>query len=112
VPRAPEEVLGVVSVRGKVLAMLDLRRRLRLPEPPPTRAARILVLPSPDRDPVALYVDHVLHVQRLADSEIEPPETAFGSECGEHLIGLGRQGGVLLVLIDVEPLLGSWARRP
>lgn len=105
VPRAPEEVMGIVSVRGKVVAVLDLRRRFQLPQVPLTPASRILLLPGEGRDPVGLVIDAVLQVYRLAEHEIESAGHALGTDVGEHVLGVGRSRGIILVLVDIEPIL-------
>ncbi|MGZ3473525.1 MAG: chemotaxis protein CheW, partial [Polyangiales bacterium] len=71
VPRAPADVLGVISVRGRIVTVRDLRRRMRLPEAPPTRRSRILLAELPadlggTGERVGHFVDEVLHVYRLA----------------------------------------------
>lgn len=105
VPRAPEGVMGIISVRGKVVAVIDLRVKLRLPRLPLSRQSRILFVPIDDGETVGLFVEEVLQVYRLSTDEIEPPGNALGSDAGEHVIGLGRQQGVLLVLMDLTSIL-------
>jgi purine-binding chemotaxis protein CheW len=110
VPRAPDEVMGIISVRGKVVGVLDLRLRLKLPIPPPTRTARILLIPSKDSDTVGLFVEQVHQVYRLSPDEIEPAERALGTEIGDHVIGIGRKSGAILVLMDLSPILKTVMR--
>ncbi len=110
VPRAPDEVMGIISVRGKVVAVLDLRRRLRLPISPPTRLSRILLLPSEEYGTVGLFVEQVLQVYRLSKDEIEIASHALGTEISEHVIGIGRPRGALLVLMDPKPILKTLTR--
>jgi purine-binding chemotaxis protein CheW len=89
VPRMPPFVLGVISVRGMVIPVLDLRKRMRLDDTPLTRAARILVV---DRDggTYGLLVDAVAGVIRFGDSEIEPPPTTLTVADAGFLFGIGR----------------------
>ena len=88
VPRTPRFLLGVISVRGAVIPVIDLRMRLKLPAPPSTRAARILVVVR-DGEAYGLLVDAVAGVVRLAESEIEPPPSTLANE-GNFLAGIGR----------------------
>lgn len=88
VPRARREVLGILSVRGRITTVLDLRRRLGVPEAPPTRSARILLVERGD-EVIGLRVDAVTQVLRLRTSEVEPAEV-IGAGLPEHVIGLGR----------------------
>jgi purine-binding chemotaxis protein CheW len=110
VPRAPVDVMGVISVRGRIVTVRDLRRRLRLAEATPTRRSRILLAElSPEQggsgERVGLLVDEVLHVYRLSEQEIESASNVLGSELAEYVAGIGRQGGEMIILIDLRPIL-------
>jgi len=105
VPRAPEGVMGIISVRGKVVTVIDLRSKLHLPLVPQGPRSRVLLVPLDDGETVGLFVEEVLQVYRLGQDEIEPPSSALGAEPGEHVIGLGRPDGNLIVLMDVTPML-------
>lgn len=89
VPRMPPFVLGVISVRGVVIPVLDLRKRMRLDDTPLTRAARILVV---DRNGgvYGLLVDAVTGVIRFAEGEIEPPPSTLTVADAGFLAGIGR----------------------
>jgi purine-binding chemotaxis protein CheW len=103
VPRAPREIIGVMSVRGRLVTVIDLRRRFRLAEQPTDRKTRILLVETGDEQ-IGLLVDEVLQVYRLADSEIEPA-AVLGGEQPAHIAGIGRPEGALLILIDLKPIL-------
>ncbi len=103
VPRAPREVIGVMSVRGRLVTVVDLRRRFGLREQPPDRRTRILLVEAGDEH-IGLLVDEVLQVYRLADSEIEPAQV-LGGDQPAHIAGIGRPEGALLILIDLKPIL-------
>jgi purine-binding chemotaxis protein CheW len=112
VPRAPIDVMGVISVRGRIVTVRDLRKRLRLPEATPTRRSRILLAElAPEQggtgERVGLFVDEVLHVYRLSDSEIESAANVLGSELAEYVGGIGRQAGEMIILIDLKPILAG-----
>lgn len=89
VPRAPPAIMGIIGVRGPLVTVIDLRRRLRLPEPPFSRRARILLADTSEGERLGLYVDEVLQVYRLADSEIEPA-TALGGDVASYIAGIAR----------------------
>jgi purine-binding chemotaxis protein CheW len=88
VPRAPSDVLGVISVRGLVTTVIDLRRKLQLTEAPVSGRSRILLVDA-GREVIGLLVDSVLHVYRLHESEIEL-SSVLGGEAPPYLHGLGR----------------------
>ena len=104
VPRAPRDVIGVTSVRGRLCTVVDLRRRFRLPESPIDARTRILLVDAGMDEPIGLLVDEVVQVYRLADSEVEPP-SVLGGEQPAHIAGIGRPEGALLILLDLKPIL-------
>jgi purine-binding chemotaxis protein CheW len=106
VPRAPRNVLGVVSVRGKLVTVMDLRRRFKLREDPIDRKSRILLAEVGTDEQIGLLVDEVLQVYRLAESEIEPANV-LGGDQPAHIAGIGRPPGALLILLDLRPILES-----
>ncbi len=111
VPRARSHVLGILSVRGRITTVIDLRRRLRMPGAAPTKASRILLVEGAE-EVVGLLVDEVFQVYRLHDEEIELAAVVAG-DLSEYVLGIGRPGGALgeredddiLILLDPEPLL-------
>jgi len=104
VPRAPNHIMGVCSVRGQLITVIDLRSRLRLEQAPLSRKTRILLTESAG-EVVGLYVDEVRHVLRLTESEIELATGVFGSDVSEHVIGIGRPPGHILVLLDLTSVV-------
>ena len=89
VPRAPRFLLGVVTVRGLVLPVLDLRLRLKLDAPELSRSARILVV-AHKGERYGLLVDEVRGVVRFADNQIEPPPPSLSPSEAPFLAGIGR----------------------
>jgi len=109
VPRAPGNILGVISVRGKLVTVIDLRRRFRLDEGPMDRKSRILLADVGTGEQVGLLVDEVHQVWRLAPEEIEA-SSVLGGEQAPHIGGIGRpaaEPGTILVLLDLRPILES-----
>ncbi len=105
VPRAPAFVPGVIAVRGLVIAVLDLRLRLRLPAAPPTRESRILIVARGD-ERFGLIVDGVHQVVRLRDEDIEPPPRTLGAHEAELLAGIGRpRPERMIILLELDAVL-------
>lgn len=109
VPRADPDVVGVMSVRGRLVTVLDLKRRFKLSRTfTMDKKSRILLVDAVEEE-LGLLVDEVLQVYRLSEEEIEPP-AVLGSEQAPHVVGIGRptnSGGVVLMLIDLTPIFGS-----
>jgi purine-binding chemotaxis protein CheW len=106
VPRAPSDVIGVCSVRGLLVTVYDLRRKLRVHEQQQTRRSRILLVQCDGGEVVGLFVDEVRQVVRLAESEIEVASNVLGGDVSEHVLGIGRQGASqILVLLDLASIV-------
>ena len=104
IPRADPEVVGVMSVRGRLVTVVDLKRRFRLTRTfTMDRKSRILLVDAAG-ELIGLLVDEMLQVYRLAESEVEPPQV-LGTEQPPHVVGIGRPaGGAVLLLLDLAPL--------
>ncbi len=111
VPRAPSFVEGVIRLRGDVIPILDVRRRLGLPVTPPTRKTKVLIVHVAGRR-LGLIVDEVTEVLRLPRAEIRPAPGLvegggprfFLGVCGGE--GGGRRGASRLrLLLNVKALL-------
>jgi len=110
VPRAPKEILGVISKRGVVLPVIDLATMLGL------RAAdrrlrstqRLLVVGEGDRT-CGLRVDRVAEVFKLAAHQIEGVPASVGVKNAGMLLGLGRIDQALYILLDLPSLLDTFA---
>ncbi len=107
VPRSGPEVLGVCSVRGLLVTVLCLRRKLRLAETSSGRRSRILLTTSEAGESVGLLVDEVRQVVRLQASEIEAAASTLGSDASEHVVGVARPPGSFVVLLDLRAILPS-----
>jgi len=105
VPRAPAHILGVVTVRGEVVAVLDPRRRLGLPGAPPGAGTGRLVIVDGGEGPCGLLVDAVASVVRLPPGAIEPCPQGIGGARAECLAGIGREGERLFTVLDLGALL-------
>jgi purine-binding chemotaxis protein CheW len=104
VPRAPKHVLGVIMVRGEVIAIFDPRALLGLPQAAPERRARVLVCDA-GGGPCGLLVDSVSQVVRLGPSSMEARPNGVGATSAEYIAGIGRERDRLFILLDLVALL-------
>jgi purine-binding chemotaxis protein CheW len=100
VPRAPREVIGVCSVRGLLVTVVDLRLRLGGRKASQGRRTRIL-LTEVAGEIMGLMVDEVRQVMRLTESEIELANAAFGADVADHVVGVCRPAGTIVILLDL-----------
>jgi purine-binding chemotaxis protein CheW len=104
VPRAPEFVRGVINLRGRILPVLDLKRRLALGEVAMDRAARIVVVRVKDRL-LGLLVDGASQVLKIPVSQVEPAPEEVVQKGGDYIRGVAKLDDRLIILVDLERLL-------
>ena len=104
VPRAPEFIRGVINLRGRILPVLDLRRRLGLGEVATDRAARIVVVRIKERL-LGLLVDGASQVLKVKVSQVEPPPEEVLQQGGDYIRGVAKLDDRLIILVDLERLL-------
>ncbi len=107
VPKAPYFVEGVINLRGKVIPIIDLRLRFGLSAAEQTKETRIIVV-DVSRVILGLVVDSVSEVLRVPSNLIESPPN--GKQGGaEFHKGVGRIDGRLLIMLNLNRLLGQGA---
>jgi purine-binding chemotaxis protein CheW len=104
VPRSPEDVVGVCTVRGELVTVIDTRRRLEPRAPRAQNRGRILVTSTPDGEKVGLLVDEVLGVQRFAQAQIEPTAGVLVGDVSSHIESIARKGHQVTVLVNLASL--------
>ena len=112
VPRVSRDVIGVMTLRGSMIAVVDLRARLGLAAPDDVLPSRRILVMSRDGELVGLLVDAVTDVARLPAASIEapPPMTpptgaAFGRSVMDCVAGIGRVAGRTLILLNLGAVM-------
>lgn len=106
VPRAPEFIEGVINLRGKVIPVINLRRRFNKPQVAPDSSTRIVVMEL-EQKIVGFLVDGVSEVLRIPESTVEDPPPVVAGIGSEYIKGIGKLDNRLLILLDLDHLLGS-----
>jgi purine-binding chemotaxis protein CheW len=104
VPSAPETVEGVINLRGKIIPVMDLRKRFGHVDIQPDKKNRILVVELENKL-VGLIVNAASEVLKIPPSEIEAPGTVFAEGESSYVTGVGKLKGRLIILLDVPKLL-------
>ncbi len=111
VPRTPDFVEGVVNLRGKIIPVVDLRKRFRLPVTENTKSTRIIIVTMNGRT-VGMIVDGVSEVRRISTDAIEPtPEMVASAIDAGYLKGIAKLEGRLLILLDLNLVLNQEEQR-
>jgi purine-binding chemotaxis protein CheW len=104
VPRAPEFIKGVINLRGRIIPVIDLKRKLGLGEVHATKLARIVVVTLRGRL-LGLLVDGASQVLKVPVSLVEPPPEEVTQKGGDYLRGVAKLEKRLIILIDLETVL-------
>lgn len=104
VPRSPHDVVGVCTVRGELVTVIDTRQRLEPGAPRATNRGRILLTTSTDGEKVGLMVDEVLGVERFAQTQIEPTAGVLVGDISSHIESIARKGNQVTVLVNLSSL--------
>jgi purine-binding chemotaxis protein CheW len=104
VPNTPEYILGVMSLRGTMLTVIDLGRRLGLAPGVRDERTRIVVVSS-DEEEVGLMVDRVTGVLKIMPEGIKPPPENV-EQGAEYLRGIVRKDERLVILLDLAKAVG------
>lgn len=105
VPHTPDYIKGVINLRGSVLPVLDLKKRLDLSEQEYTEDTRIIIVKLEDIA-VGMIVDAVSEVMAIHQEDIETPQAAVGGVSTMYLSGVGKLENRLLILLNLEAIIG------
>jgi purine-binding chemotaxis protein CheW len=104
VPDAPDYMEGVINLRGKIVSVIDLRKRLGEKKVTSTRRNRILVVEHKGKL-AGLIVDSASEVLKIPASDVEPSPTTLQEGRSHCVTGLGKYQGRLIVLLDMTRVL-------
>jgi purine-binding chemotaxis protein CheW len=114
IPNAPDYAEGVINLRGRVIPVIDFRKRFNLPESSADNDdSRRIVVVDIIGNTIGLIVDEVSHVIKLENDCVSPTPETMKSSGGACFSGIGRMGEKLIILLDVEEMFCqgelSWA---
>ncbi|HZQ67384.1 MAG TPA: chemotaxis protein CheW [Terriglobales bacterium] len=104
VPDAPDYMEGVINLRGKIVTVIDLRKRFAEKQIASGKRNRILVVEHNGRL-AGLIVDSATEVLKIPVSDVEPSPSMFQEGSLTCVTGLGKYHGRLIVLLDMAKLL-------
>jgi len=104
VPQTPDTVAGVINLRGNVIPVIDLPKKLGLPESKRDDKARIIVFFVGEKL-IGMIVDYVERVLRIREDQIEPPPDIGMGHLQEYITGMGKIEKDLIVLLNIGKIL-------
>jgi purine-binding chemotaxis protein CheW len=107
VPNADASVVGIISLRGTIVTVVDVRRTLHHPPSgAPGPDTRVVVVQY-GGETIGFEVDRVLRVVKVERGEVEPHPVVHASEQSEAIRGVFRQANALTILLDFDKLLAA-----
>jgi len=101
VPQAPEYVLGILNLRGRIVTIIDLAKKLGLSSAGHTVDSRIIIVDSKGEH-IGLLVDRIGDVELAKTDEIEPPPANIGGILGSFFEGVFKTKDKLISVLDLE----------
>lgn len=105
-PQVPDFVEGIINLRGRIIPIIDLKKRFQMGASETTNDSRSVVV-EVEGQTVGIIVDEVSEVLRLPTGNIEPPPAVVGGIAAEYLTGVGKLEDRLLILLDMDRILND-----
>ena len=106
IANAPEYLKGVVNLRGSIVPIVDMRIKFNIGAPTYDAFTVVIVL-NINNHTIGMVVDSVSDVVTLTPDQIKPAPDLGATVSGEYLRGLGTVGERMLIMLDIDKLLGS-----
>lgn len=103
VPGAPEEVMGIINLRGNIVTVIDTRKKMGLDPSVLGDQSRIVIVECNDQR-FGLFVDAVTEVVYMAKSEMEPPPPVGGNNTNQYISGVSNKSGRLIIFLDLATI--------
>ncbi|MFP4465878.1 MAG: chemotaxis protein CheW [Candidatus Goldiibacteriota bacterium] len=107
VPTAPLFIEGVINLRGKIIPVIDLRKRFKLPETEREKANRIIIVELRKKQLVGVIVDRVSHVLSVKEEEIMPAPSAITSVGGKYIESVVQRDERIIVFLNIEMIFSN-----
>jgi purine-binding chemotaxis protein CheW len=104
VPNAPDYIEGVINLRGRIIPVVDLRKRFGDMSGATNKKNRIVVVELENRS-IGLLVHSASEVLRIRPSDIEAPQNMFQEGELSYITGVGKLKGRLVILLDLSRIL-------
>lgn len=106
VPQAPEYVLGIMNLRGRIVTIIDLGRKLGLAPSKKSESSRIIIVNSRDEN-IGLLVDRITDVVTAKWENVEPTPSNIKGFKGKYFQGVFKSSKDLVAILDVEEVLAD-----
>lgn len=104
-PQTPAFMEGIINLRGRIIPVIDLRKRFQLAAAEQSDDNRIIIVEVSGQT-IGIIVDAVTEVVRLPGSSVEPPPPTFILDA-QYIHGVGKLDERLLIMLDIDKILTS-----
>ncbi len=104
VPRVPHYFEGVINLRGNIVPVINLRKKLKMPPKEITATTRILIMEILDMN-IGFIVDRITKVIIIPEKNIDATPTTFGGMAAEFINGVGRFENKIIGWVNVEKII-------
>lgn len=102
IPKVPAFISGVINLRGTVIPVMDLRARFNVK---PSSFREKILIAKMHGEEVGLIVDSVKEIMNIEKEQIASPPTIFRGLKPEYLMGIGKLGDRLIIILNLDSLL-------
>jgi len=104
VPEMPSFVEGVINLRGKIVSIVDLSKRLKIEAAPRAKSSRVLIVEVDDKI-IGLLVDSVNAILQIPQEAVEPTPDTVTPVGADYIIGVGKLPDKLIILLNLKNIL-------
>ena len=104
VPFAPDYIKGVINLRGSVLPVIDLKRRIGLEDAPYTDATRIIIMKIGEFS-IGMIVDAVTEVLTISGRDINPAKDVSDSTSNRFVSSIGNIDARLIIMLNLDEIV-------
>lgn len=106
VPKSQIYFVGLMDIRGKVVNMIDLSKKIMNKKVGESQMNRAIIVKI-DGKSLGIIVDKVSHVVRFAENQIDPPPPSVKGMSSRYIIGVAKKDNRFIIIMDVEKILSS-----
>jgi purine-binding chemotaxis protein CheW len=106
VPKAQPYFKGIINLRGEIVSVMSIRKKMGLADDVFTNTSRIIILKMEEKGMVGIIVDEVCEVVTLGESQIEPmAQTGKGNSKDVFIKGIGKKDDTLISLFEIDAIV-------
>ncbi|HDT14926.1 MAG TPA: chemotaxis protein CheW [Firmicutes bacterium] len=107
VPTAPAFIEGVINLRGRIIPVIDLRKRFKLADAEREKDSRVIIVELKKKQLVGVIVDRVSHVLAVKEEEVLPAPSSIVSVGGKYIESIVQRGERIIVFLNIEKVFSD-----